>query len=588
MSKIYESAACVVVWLGLELAQVKISVTRVASGRQDSGELGVDTLRVIARAPYFSRAWCTQEIVAGREVLPLLNETLWGWSALRSAAFQTAYIQFDSGWKDPNNSPTLFDIGTMWSTLLGSFARRMRTIQALRLMRKRKRTVTLLTLLSETVMCLSQMPEDKIYSLWSLAEDGGHLIPRVDYSIAPTDLFCCFALAWIRKYLRLDILATATIPMRISPTIANESLQTPTWVPDWSGFRLSRPLLAFRADASAAASCQLSFGRGEEEDVVDLPNVEEQTFSSASGPMLPFVLPDEHHKVLIAGGISSDRIDFVSEFYGQSRTSTVTNWLQSMKEPLDTLGSTDRVARVILEDLTHAISAGRDCFRAMALSKCGMHPTVRQESEKFHIDFGEADEKTQMAWKHHFDNVLSGRRLAITRNGHVGFVPGNIQIGFEIAIIFGCCLPLALCASSSGDRRILGDCYFRRMVGGEMIEAVGGPQVCRSRLRVGETPTSDMELLMNLEYPPCTDHEETEKIRARAYAAIKARKSVRPIPAEDIEDYFKRFPGRIRLNLKFKGHGMQTIDLGLEVNLDELLQPPTESGTPEVQYFRIV
>ena len=86
-------------------------------------------------------------------------------------------------------------------------------------------------------------------------------------------------------------------------------------------------------------------------------------------------------------------------------------------------------------------------------------------------------------------NIIAGRRLAVTQKGHVGLVPSEAEVGDEIAVLFGCSVPLVFRSfpEREGDvkfyRWLVGDSYFRRMMQGQMVEEAGGSALCTAYVK---------------------------------------------------------------------------------------------------------
>ena len=78
----------------------------------------------------------------------------------------------------------------------------------------------------------------------------------------------------------------------------------------------------------------------------------------------------------------------------------------------------------------------------------------------------------------HCNLIASGRYMAITENGHVRLVQKFSQPGVEIVILFYCCVSLVLRREERMTRCVLGECYFRRMIDGQVVEAAGGANFC--------------------------------------------------------------------------------------------------------------
>lgn len=470
MSDIYSAADRVFVWLGQAAADIPNDVSLFLDDwRASAPQMELVTSRLM-RNPYGLRAWCTQELVVNERVNVCIGTSLLSWTSFA----QIALGSIISWWKEANRcvghtESDLSDENWFPVRLLqsGSVIARFHFISELRKSISARKPPTLLTLLPATQHCDCKIPSDRIYSLWSVASDAVDLVPDINYLKTDEEVYRNFTQAWVKKYRSLDILAFAEYC----------ACSKSSWIPNWSIRRRSWPLLA---PSAVITDCEVG-------------NVEDQSLYDASrgAPGSPFFVQDEEGLKFIAAGIVFDKITYVFD-----------KWVGL---GLPTLGRWETVSQSLVGDLEHYLesidaecsveSANLDLFDALVAGK-HCDGTERRETERLGVAHpsneimvltlvGDKIEKAQKItdtgspWTVHLLLVTAGRRLAITQSGHVGLVPRNTQVGDEVVTIFSRCMPLILGRiGTTTTREIIGECYFRRIMHGEAVQAGGGREAC--------------------------------------------------------------------------------------------------------------
>jgi hypothetical protein len=209
---------------------------------------------------------------------------------------------------------------------------------------------------------------------------------------------------------------------------------------------------------------------------------------------------------LLAAGIRVDTVvDVLDKFSGLPDIyrwhDACLSWLERIRKHFKSYG--EDAVKPGVYDLLDALVAGRyydgtkrtgdDDPSYLALGQPGDHILVAHDVDG-HSDVERFDTDDNV-WISHVMRITAGRRLAITRTGHVGLVPGSAEVGDEIVVILGCSMPLLLRRQEqSKARRVIGECYFHRMMDGQVVNAAGDVEIpdfeMSSNLAANEAPAS--------------------------------------------------------------------------------------------------
>lgn len=454
MKDIYTAAESVWVWLGKSAGDLPYDLSSL-SWTENRLELKQATDHIVSN-PYVFRAWCTQELVVNGRIHICMGTHLLSWETLSEVALGLLVDWWEERSQrtklEGSNIPDE-DVHEVWLRQSGSISARFFVIWKIRQMISSGSLPTLLTLLAATQHCDSTFASDRLYSLWAIASDAKEMVPDIDYFKGADQVFAEFTHKWIAKYGRLDIL-----------TFAGCNRGKPSWIPDWTFQRRSWPLLA-------PSGVSMEGGLG---------NVEEQALYDASkgAPDGAYHLSFNEKPRLVAAGIVVDTIAFrFPEFLGLP---DLFDWKNLFRDLMVAIGSLFGAGDVegSLEDanadLLDAIVAGK--HHDETGTKATVHLGVERPSNKIvvhHLEGGNVEKTEEFnhpgsMWSLHVLLVTAGRQLVVTHNGHVGLVPKDAFVGDEVAIIFGCCVPLVLARYDRDDqdvaREIIGEGYFRRMM----------------------------------------------------------------------------------------------------------------------------
>ena len=232
---------------------------------------------------------------------------------------------------------------------------------------------------------------------------------------------------------------------------------------------------------------------------------------------------------LLAKGVRADTlVQVLGQFRGildlYDWHVTCQTWLADIRGHMEPCSGAE-VYKSAESDLTDALVAGRNTDGTqrtvfddsyLALGQPGDHILVARLVGG-HTDFERFDTDENAGWILHVMRITAGRRLAITKTGHVGLVPPSAKEGDDVVVLFGCSMPLLLRRNrTSNVRRVVGECYFRRMMDGQIVDAA--------------TCSADFETPL----PSVFDEEETSPEQAALLTNMETLSALcpDPIPSE--------------------------------------------------------
>jgi hypothetical protein len=88
----------------------------------------------------------------------------------------------------------------------------------------------------------------------------------------------------------------------------------------------------------------------------------------------------------------------------------------------------------------------------------------------------------KIEWQNHVGRVLYQRRFVITKKGRLGLVHPTVEKGDEVAILFGCTVPVVLYEHGSL-RGFKGDAYIQDCMTGEVLQSAAEKDGGYSRIK---------------------------------------------------------------------------------------------------------
>ena len=266
-------------------------------------------------------------------------------------------------------------------------------------------------------------PRDKLYALLGLASDVSkdELIP--DYSLPVQDVYLSLTKFMVGRKNNLDILACS------GTSISAQGM--PSWMPDWRITPSVAPLTREEVDGDR--------------------------FDATKGFHAAATL-DWPSRKLMATGIILDGIEFFGGDVKRANgsRSTIQRWLYIAEQQVGTNSVTNDFWRTIITDRDHL---GRSVMtphgRAAGFWRF-FRPFINGDSAPGVQQFSDA-----------VTRAVVGRRFFITKRGHMGLGPRDIQQGDRVVLIFGCSVPLIL-RNTGVKIVVVGEAYISGFMRGEL------------------------------------------------------------------------------------------------------------------------
>ena len=250
MRQIYQSADCVLIWLGKQeeadrglerlVSGLHENLVRATAGQdpksvdvialRDSGQIAPpasgDWIRLgdLYRQAWFSRKWVIQEVASAKKIGILKGSLV----ISTDAVFQLPRLLIDTDLVSVVKTAQLENIQLRTNPLdwklNGLLQANFMSIS--RMMLWSKTPMRLLELLWRFRDSLATDAKDHMFALVGISSDGGHPAYRVDYKREVTEIYCSLAWTTINQYSSLQILSLAGL----QDGVAN----VPSWVPDWT------------------------------------------------------------------------------------------------------------------------------------------------------------------------------------------------------------------------------------------------------------------------------------------------------------------------------------------------------------------
>lgn len=484
MRKIYESATCVLMWLGedadesehimdtlayfhhtnqesVESEEHKMRRVNIEVGdlTDDERQMYRAIYRLLLRS-YFIRVWCVQEQAFAKKIYVLCGEKAISWEVLHVFASTIAYHWQFFSWVDKKLSSTPHD---------EIFARdgadvrllRMDTVRDIRQAIHMKKPPTLLALMLSCQITVCTNPRDKIYGYWGLASDAKKLIPTPDYGKSVKEIYTDFVFAWIREYKKLDIICAAHIPRGV-----DELPDMPTWCPDWSGSWSAHSFITLPP---------VPMGDTRRDDI------EHNPLYHAAGSTLPSIATASFTGIedfraertgMGAAGLICDTIAKVGSPVLHLPGTPPSDWEDMLEEYAQANGGGDDQLLKAQNKLLRVIIADRDPVGDVrnytGSEEGGMRMLIPLLRDVGNVEKGQ--EVGLQLYVNHVNNILRGRRFFITKKGYFGLAHHYVPVGARVCVLFGCSVPVLLNRMHDGLFQFLGDCFVDGMMYGEMIE----------------------------------------------------------------------------------------------------------------------
>ena len=311
-------------------------------------------------------------------------------------------------------------------------------------------------------------PRDKVYALLGICNDVRMGDITIDYSFSVANVYCEAATFIFRKERSLKLLSACQS--------YGSSVELPSWVPDWTIDARFRPTGAMINWES----------RGGGEDV-------RRTFNAAGSRSARVNISDDM-RVMTAQGLVCATISFLGTEIGND--AEFDNTPESHERIFPLFHTWWSLAKECTTEVTTQGERRIDAFWRTIITDMGSSrrkATPELEGNQFRYWMGktnysafEPEDLVVPAGAHQwmefatsFQGGTNNRRFFITREGHMGLGPRNIEPGDVVCILLGAQVPFVLRAVND-HYVLLGECYCHGIMDGEAVrQADGGESVLR-------------------------------------------------------------------------------------------------------------
>ncbi|KAI0886291.1 HET-domain-containing protein [Annulohypoxylon maeteangense] len=224
MKRIFSTASSVIVWLGDSDGNVRDTLEMILKCSWSRGKKNLfnypkealQGLEELFKRTWWKRIWIIQEVVAARELVVLLGDTIFPWMMLVNLCRAIQVAEF---LLHPMAS-MIRSCGYQKFTVLDHF--------------RRNKAMPLVRFVHCTQDYQATDSRDKLYALLGMASDvtSDDIIP--DYTKPVQEVFLDLVRFMVSNRYDLDIIS--------SGRFVDSNSTTPSWLPDWRGLNTLRPL----------------------------------------------------------------------------------------------------------------------------------------------------------------------------------------------------------------------------------------------------------------------------------------------------------------------------------------------------------
>ncbi|KAH6695217.1 heterokaryon incompatibility protein-domain-containing protein [Plectosphaerella plurivora] len=266
---------------------------------------------------------------------------------------------------------------------------------------------------------------DLVYGALGLFPPSFRSLIAVDYSLSIDEVYANFVRVHSKHVRRLEMLRNCTSGVG--------RVGVPSWLPDFSSRSTSNAMLGTWHFSAGHSACHVEF-RG---PILDATGVEVDALESVS-ELIP--LPTGRPDGTVEAAVQVIRwliAAFQAENAGTNLGSRPDNWIWNL--------------------------VGKFLYDRLPSDLIGKHDELRQILRTSKV-FGSGDSgdvvEGQLSYPEgHCLDLLTGRRVTSTKQGHRGIAPADAQPGDIIACFLGCDSPIAL-RPTSGGYLVVGECFM--------------------------------------------------------------------------------------------------------------------------------
>ncbi|KAK7913838.1 hypothetical protein PG985_011541 [Apiospora marii] len=186
---IYQSADCVIAWLGPEASNSSHLMRALAQRESTSGRASrADELSFLSR-PYWTRVWIVQELCAAKRIILLCGEETASWTSFQESPLLLPWT--DYAMVCLNLEKELYSVPSCHTMAPYNLVVLRKRLQA--------EHASLGSLLTSCSQQAASDPRDRVFALLGLANDEAAREVVPDYSLSPCSVYCSAIRAMFTK-----------------------------------------------------------------------------------------------------------------------------------------------------------------------------------------------------------------------------------------------------------------------------------------------------------------------------------------------------------------------------------------------------
>jgi Heterokaryon incompatibility protein (HET) len=459
MSRIFNTASCVIAYLGEEQCQSSLALTTLMQIKINSANpkkwpdsrvpaplswgggyippardtVWEPIVEFFAR-PWFRRVWIIQEIIVAAKVKVVCGEWTIDWNDLFSAIEVCDH--------------EIKIAGDDFRFLDEKFAH-FRILATFREWQARRTCWGLFSLLESFRYAEATLQRDRLFALLGFAADSKNPAFAPDYDVPFESIVLRYARAFVKQGKALDLLYRAGL--------GSQPKRFPSWIPDWTTEKSVRLYDSIHRSVPSAPMMDIEFkakfGSNKDELVIQSLLVD-KVVSVSQAANLPE--PESLESYL---GEVDEMVDSLVKYPTDEDLSNL-KWIV----PIAGLGYLETACPVPLDFFHSSYRSLRGFFGSPRTS---LDP---QEASQGYINA--------------LQGALVGWRFLVTRRGYVGVAPNIVQDGDIIGFFGGSAVPFLMRKSGirAGAYRLIGECYIHGIGDKTKVNYLGG--VDKSEIRL--------------------------------------------------------------------------------------------------------
>ena len=376
--------------------------------------------------PWFERLWVQQEIHSSCNAVLIC-----GWDTLSWHDFRKAIYCFSQEWRAFEDDITPYPGLEVRSLLINNMINYVPYS-------------TLGALIERTQHCKCSDPRDRVYAVLNMLNNfdkDRDAKMKPDYTKTVNQVYQDVVLSTLNNTDNIDILEYCE--MQQLPLESSDSLQIPSWVPDWTFPRLTQRMISKNASGNSKAETS------NDSDVLWVSGT--------------YVARIDHVERIMCDSVPSLILaiqDFSQKFLSDVKSASYVSGGSKL----------DAYCRTLCDD--HFVDKCLPAPASMPVfseSREWLSSILSPSETGIEIDFKVAtvDEPYDyVQWIRHFCN---GRSFFTTEEGHIGLAPRAARPGDRVCVLLGSDAPLLLRPTEDKQYQLVGPCYTHGIMSGEAL-----------------------------------------------------------------------------------------------------------------------